>query len=229
MGCFQAPEFSEIPKIKFHSLIYYDSITARQDALVLKFDFEDGDGNLGLRETETFVPYHSFDLIIDSRDSIVTYSDTEVVPPLFTVDFTGRVRPFDDVDNRPLFNNCDYHIAGDTFYISKNEFHENLHLTFEVKKNGQYSEIDFPSKFGNVDCSSINLNGRFGIFEEDNLGEPLTGTISYEMSYAINPFPIVFLRDTIRVSFYIYDRDLNKSNVVISPDFTLPSITEEIE
>ncbi len=227
-GCFEAPEFSEVPKIKFNSLVFNDSISSRTDALILKFDFEDGDGNIGLFPTETFVPFHPFNFVIDSRDSLVTYSDISVLPPLYTVDFSGRVQLFSQEDNRPFFNCSDYQLTNsDTIYIQKNEFHNNLHIAFERKRNGVYSEIDFGSEFSNSNCSETNFDGRIIVFEEDNLGEPLTGTISYSMNSV--GFPIIFRNDTARLTLYIYDRDLNKSNVIQTPDFTLPSITVEIE
>jgi len=229
-GCFEPPEFSDIPKIGFNNLTFVDSTSTGRDALVLEFDFEDGDGNIGLRpnDRDRSFPYNAFNVIVDSRDSLVTYSDDQVTPPFFAVDDAGGVTFFSETDNRPLFD-CNQYVVTDvdTFFIQKNEFHNNIHIVFERKRNGEYTETSFESEFGSSSCDETDLDGRIIIFDESSLGQPLTGTISYSMNSL--GFPSLFRNDTIRISFYIYDRALNKSNTVFSPDFTLPDITVEAD
>ncbi len=227
-GCFPPPEFPDVPNIRFSSLQYIDYETAR-DSMVLKFEFEDGDGDIGLTADEIRTPYHPFNIVIDSRDSVVRYADPDVVPPLYLVDPLGNVTPFSETDNRPPFNCSSYQVGNftdigtDTFYIQKNPYHNNLHIQFLRKKNGAYTKIDFASEFGNASCDVVDFNGRIPIFDRENIGRSLSGTISYAMLSA--GFPIILRSDTFKVKFYIYDRDLNKSNEVESPDLTLSKIT----
>lgn len=226
-GCFTPPEFSSIPNIEFNDLRYM-SYAADRDSMILVFNFEDGDGDIGLGSEETYTPYHPVNYVVDSRDSLVTYSDTSVVLPLFLADPRGATSFFSEEDNRPLYNCSNYQVLdyrgeSDTFYIQKNEYHNNLHIEFQRKRNNQYTRIDFASEFGNTSCDVVVFNGRIPIFDMDNLGRSLNGSISYAMLSA--GFPIVLRQDTFRLKFYIYDRELNKSNEVLSPDLTLREVT----
>lgn len=226
-GCFEPPEFSETPKIAFNSLRFVDYEVDR-DSMILSFDFEDGDGDIGLTEQELYVPFHPFDYVIDSRDSLVTFSDPDVQPPLYTIsginDPTAELLSEEDI--RPPYNCKDYQVSlDDTLFIRKNVYHNNLHIDFLRKRGGNYEVINFAETFGNSNCSEVDFNGRIPIFDVDNLGRSLSGTINYSM-FSIG-FPIVLRRDTFKVRFFIYDRALNASNVVESPDLTLQMITDE--
>lgn len=238
-GCFDPPEFSEIPYIEYESLRFVeipadyvipDGGTRPVDSLVLSFSIEDGDGDVGLRDNESFTPYHSFNLIIDSRDSLVTYTG-DFEPPFYTIDPLGTRKPFSEEDNRPGYNCTNYIISSfsdlgvgqDTFYIQQNEFHYNLHVTILRKRNGTYSPVNYAEASGNADCALASFNGRIPIFEEDNIGRTLKGNISYSMRSSGHK--IVLARDTFKIRFYMYDRALHPSNVVETPDFTLPDIS----
>ncbi len=267
-SCFEPPEFSDIPNVTFHSLTYLN-YEAGSDSMILVFDFEDGDGDIGLRsgDEDTYSPYHPFYYVldyyedydvedaeclygttrtrrvnidgkekitydgevVDSLYKLVSYSDDEITPPLFLVDDSGTLYDFSDIDNRPIYNCANYDefqtvcFGTDTFYIEKNEYHNNFHIEFQRKRNGVYSKIDFASEFGNTSCDVVDFNGRIPLFDEDNVGRSISGSIDYAMQSA--GFPIVLRQDTFRIKFYIYDRALNKSNEVISPDLTLREIT----
>ena len=232
-ACFDPPTFPEIPVIEFNSLEYIDN-ELTVDSLMLRFDFEDGDGDIGLNSEDLLTPYHPFNIIVDSEDTIVTLNTESVVPPLYEVDPRGTRRLFSETDNRPVFNCNDYQITTydffglggddlDTFYISKNEFHNNMHIDFYKKQNGQYSLVNFSSQFNDAQC--INWDGRIPVFDSENLGKSINGTISYAL--ISSGFPIVLRNDTFKLEFYIYDRQLNKSNVVETRDFTLPDITRD--
>jgi len=206
----------------------YKSYKSGSDSMVLTFNFEDGDGDIGLSSTQTYYPYQPFNVVVDSRDTLVTYSATDIVPPLYLVDPTtgGNRTLFSDNDNRPPYNCKDYLIqSSDTFYIQKNPYHNNFHIQYQRKRNGVYTKIDFASEFGNTNCDVVDFNGRIPVFDPENIGNTLTGSISYAMISA--GFPIVLRQDTFRVVFYIYDQALNESNIVNSPDMTLKKITIE--
>lgn len=229
-ACYPTPEFSNVPVIRNHSLKFI-SYENDRDSLILKFNFEDGDGDIGLDADELNPPYHPFNFIFDSTDTLVYYSDRKhkAVPPFYTVDTDGNVGFFSNTDDRPPYNCSDYYIqessngTSDTFYIQTNEFHNNFHIDFLRKRNGVYTPIDFAAEFGNTSCDVVNFNGRIPIFNSENLGRSLSGTISYSMFSA--GFPIILRQDTFKLRYYIYDRALNVSNESETPDFTLKDIT----
>lgn len=228
-GCFEPPDFSPIPDIEFRSLRYIEYEDA-SDSMLLQFDFQDGDGDIGLRDEDANYPFHSNNLIIDSRDSIVTYSNN-VVPPFYTAPwvhpyyFVDLKEPFSEGDSRPAYNNCDYFIdpslTDDTLFIQKNEFANNFHIDFLERKNGVYSKVFFSSST----CDIVDFNGRIPIFDSEHNGKSLTGTITY--SLFSRGFKTILTPDTFKVQFYIYDRALNKSNVVESPEFLFQDIVEK--
>ncbi len=228
-GCFDPPEYSEIPHIEFEKLELFEGSDEERtsDSLLLTFSIQDGDGNVGINESESFVPYHSYNIIVDSNDSLVTYTG-DFDPPFYSVNPAGAVELFSNEDNRPVYNCTNYLIANtstdvrDTFYIELNEYHHNLHVDILKKRNGEYSLMDYGEAFGSSDCALNNFNGRVPVFDEENIGRSLKGSIGYAMLSAGHK--IVLSRDTFMVRFYLYDRALNQSNVVETPDFTLSDV-----
>lgn len=234
-GCFDAPPLPDQPYIEFKSLKFIDYTSSLVgDSMLLKFEFEDGDGNIGLPLNYSKEPFHAFNVVVDSENTIVTLSDTSVVPPFYLKAFLtdGEIRLsdlryfFDSTDNRPEFNDCDYYVGDqypnllvDTTYIQKNESFNNFHIEFLKKTNGDYNLINFSEEFN--DC--ISLDGRIPIFDSENNGKPLTGTITYRL-YS-KGFGVVLKADTFKVRFYLVDFQLNRSNTAESPDLTLPDIT----
>lgn len=226
-ACYPTPDFSDTPAIKYNSLKYINYENDR-DSLILKFNFEDGDGDIGLDAEDLNPPYHVYNTIIDSNDTLVTYSN-EIVPPLYAVDPLKRRQLFSNVDNRTPYNCSDYYITeevngnSDTLFIQINQYHYNFHIDFLRKRNGVYTPIDFAEEFGNTNCDVVSFNGRIPVFNEENLGKSLSGSFSYAMFSA--GFPIILRQDTFKLKFYIYDLALNKSNEAETPDFTLKDIT----
>lgn len=229
-ACFDPPEFENEPKIRFRSLQYIDypdRTEGARDSLILRFEFEDGDGNIGLDDRFTFFPFHSDDLVIDSQDSLVRYSNA-VVPPLYLVDPDGISEPrlFSDTDNRPAYNDCDYMIVGnDTLYKRRNEYSRNFHIDFYRKRDGAYTRIDFQKFFGSGKCEQLTFDGRIPIFNPEGQGKAMTGTINYDMYSSL--WELALSTDTFKIEFLIFDRTLNASNVAVSPDLTLPDITSK--
>jgi hypothetical protein len=223
VGCFDPPDFSNVPEISFRSLRYIEYEDA-PDSMLLQFDFRDGNGDIGIDDDYFQYPFHRFNLIIDSRDSLVTISDPDVVPPFYVVDPAGQRELFSETDNRPPFNNCDYFfnadVIPDTLFIQENEFSNNFHIEFLERKNGQYSKVFF----SNSTCDVVDFDGRIPIFDSEHNGQSLTGTITYRL-YS-QGFPIILTPDTFKIRFYLYDRELNPSNVVESPEFLFQDILE---
>jgi len=233
-GCFDPPEFPSEPKINFSNIRFVE--TDRSDSLVLTFEFQDGDGDIGLRNEETAPPFHSKDYILDSDFTFVTFSGSGYDPPFYKInDYDDSPSPefYSDEDTRPtyncrnylydtlFFNNGDSILAvADTFYVVPNEFNKNIFIDIYRKINGQYININ-DAFSANINCPE-SFSARFPIFDVNNIGKALSGRISYAM--ISSGFGTVFRNDSIMIEFYIYDRALNKSNVARTPDFILEDI-----
>lgn len=228
-SCFEPDEFPETPLIEFKSLRYVD--TEGADSLQLSFRFEDGDGNIGLTNDvdDLFFPFHIYSIIVDANDTIVTINDTSRELPFFAVPVfiatqdgatfpvqAGPSELFSETDNRTSFNCDDYEIAGpDTIFVKRNELYHNFHIEFRKKTGGDYSTIDFAEIFQSDDCDVGNFNGRIPWYDPNGR----EGIITYSILSQL--FRLSFLDDTIQIRFWLYDRDENRSNVEVSPDFVL--------
>ncbi|MFT6867406.1 MAG: hypothetical protein ACJA08_002248 [Cyclobacteriaceae bacterium] len=229
ISCLDSPEISDIPTIKFKKLEFVDVLEGA-DSLKLTFDFEDGNGDIGLQVGETYSPFQPFFYIIyyDSAKADyenVTISDTLAVPPFYAVDEDGFGFLFSETDNRSMFNCSDYYFESnlaDTFFVFRNEYHSNMYLKFFRKENGSYSETSIAEYFNISDCNAVVENLRIPIFDYEKFGNPTVGNITY--TYLSNGIGLFLASDTFKLQFYIYDRQLNKSNVVDSPDFLLSDV-----
>lgn len=232
-SCFDTVEFPDSPQIEFESINYVD--TDGVDSLILKFSFEDGDSNIGLsNNTEDLLfPYQIYDVVLDVDDDIVTISSDTVNFPIFTApvfisDFNGEILRQIDLSNRqllseddirPVYNCQDYEIVeGDTVYVVRNEFHHNFHIEFQQKVGDEYFAIDFREIFNSDDCTLGNFNGRIPLFDPNGK----EGVITYSM--LSQAFRLAFLDNTIRLKFYVIDRELNRSNEAFSSDFILSEL-----
>lgn len=232
IGCFDPPEFPVEPTISFER-IRYINVEGGSDSLILSFNFEDGDGDIGLNSNQSLAPFHSFNLVIDSRDSLVTFSDSNVQPPFFTADPLDNIVLFSESDNRPQFNCNEWFINGadedlffgdlpfDTIYVQPNVFNKNIYIDFFRKSQGEYTLIN--NELSPGDACTEDFDARIPVFDSDNVGRSLSGTINYAL--LSQGFPILFRNDTIKLEFFIYDQALNRSNVAETPDFVLANIT----
>ncbi len=227
-SCFDQPELSDVPYIEFKRLTYHE-LDVGTDSLVLTFSIEDGDGNVGLFPEDDYVPYHPYNVIIDNRDSIVRLVG-EFEPPYYSVDPNNNRALFSEVDNRPPYS-CEFYLdlgeeaenSGDrAAFIQQNPFHNNLNIDILKKISGEYEKVDYAAYIGTDDCSSSSFSARIPVFDEDNLGRTMKGEISYTMLSEGHKY--VLSRDTFKVRFSLYDRELNLSNVVETPDLTLPQV-----
>lgn len=227
-GCFDPPEFSEIPEIKYKSIRFVE-VEGSLDTLLLSFEFQDGDGDLGLLPAIDFPPYQSIWEIKDSDDEFVFFGEPvdSVALPLFVVN------PWDP-DQRQLYSNTytplpyncnDWLIRPepfmDTVLVVENEFNKNIRIDIFRKVAGEFVFINDQLSAG--DCQE-DFDARIPIFDLDNVIEqrPISGVINYAM--LSQAFPIVFRNDTIKMEFYIYDLSLNQSNIAETPEFVLNDI-----
>ncbi|GAB4239053.1 MAG: hypothetical protein Tsb0034_15030 [Ekhidna sp.] len=233
-GCFEEEVFSDVPRIEFQDIRYVD--TQSVDSLILSFSFEDEGADIGLNATfdDLLQPYQVYDLIIDANDSAITINQDNLALPLFRAPvlidqqegelayfyFPENKVPFAQEDNRPAYD-CDFYeiIDSDTFFIQRNEFHNNFHIEFERKRGSAFAPLDFNQVFNSSDCTLGQFDGRIPYYDPEGKSG------NYEYAMISQAFRLAFLDDSIRVRFYVYDRALNKSNEVVSPPFLLKDIT----
>ena len=91
-------------------------------------------------------------------------------------------------------------------------YFNNFIANLQVKRGDIYVPYPFP-------VSSLNLNGRFPRLSPDDKNEALEGEIKYTLTNFSND--IFDPRDTVRFEIFIYDRAMNKSNIVYSDDIVL--------
>jgi len=244
ISCFESEDFPSVPQIQFESVRYVDD-TAGVDSLVLSFSFQDGDGDVGLSAVDILPPFQIYDFVVDAEDDVVTFNQESVQLPLFRAPaFLDESRTacgslfcyfppavgdpvFSETDNRPPYSCLDYEIFSDdednsdTLYVVRNEFHSNFHVDFLKKSfnESEFAVIDFQETFNSDDCTLGNFDGRIPFFDPNGN----EGVISYAMLSQV--FRLTFLDDSIKLRFYIYDRELNKSNTVESNAFVLSQLS----
>lgn len=217
-GCFDPPEFSDVPEIKYKSLRFVE-VENTVDTLELSFEFQDGNGDIGLDSEDVLPPFHSLNEIRDSDDSLVFFNNPGGVrPPLFAVNPFDRNdrKLFSETYNPPPYNERDWFTRlafGDTVLVTENEFGKNIRIDLLRKVRGQYTLIN--------EELLEDFDSRIPVFDQENLTQrrALSGTINYAMQS--QAFPLFFRNDTIKLRFFIYDRALNKSNVEETPEFVL--------
>lgn len=146
-SCVKQEEFSDIPAITNRPFVLMFDTGQFAIKGVLSFNFQDGDGDIGLNPGDTFVPY-----------------------------------------NR----------GGDYYY--------NLVIRYFEKRDSVYVEVVLDPPF----------SARIPVLNPDYPGKAIKGFISDTLT--MDPAPDF---DTVRFEFFIYDRALNMSNVLISPDIPL--------
>jgi len=146
-SCIKQEEFSDIPEISYRQ--FETVFDTGQFAVrgILTFDFQDGNGDIGLDPGDTFAPYDR---------------------------------------------------GGDYYY--------NLVIRYFEKRDSVYVEVVLEPPF----------SARIPVLNPDYPGKAIKGFIADTM--AMNPAPAY---DTIRLEFFIYDRALNMSNVLTTPDIVL--------
>lgn len=115
------------------------------------------------------------------------------------------------------------HVLLDTFAIRPNPYHYNIKVDFLIKEidvNGQEKFVLFNWK--NSCGFGSDFAARFPILSDND--SPLEGTLRYGMGTV--GFHPLFDGKTLKLRIRIWDRSLNASNVVETPQFTLQDIME---
>lgn len=200
-SCYEAPELPEKPKIAFKNIIFKE-LPDGKDSLILSINFEDGNGNLGLRPDEDDGKYARFIIPTDEMGNYIPYR-CDTCPPY-------------NCNTYEYFETLGEDTIKDTIYAKTNPNHNNIFVDYYIKRNGVFEKYQFPG------C--INFDGRFPALNSDEQDRPLEGSLSYGMSSSA--FRILFLNDTLQLRVQIQDREFNRSNVVETPPFTLEDITQ---
>lgn len=182
----------------------------------------------------------SGDLVFPRTRKKAAYSG--VVPPFthpyFCTDFVRRSILIELADSAALdkiaktqsitqvkYSNIDFLELTDTLYFQPNPDHYNIEVDFFVKNGNDYVEYDW-RKDG---CDRITYTGqsfdaRFPMFT-DKEGSTLEGNLKYGM-YSLG-FKEIFGNKTLRLEITIKDRARNKSNKIVTKDFTLLEILKK--
>lgn len=232
-SCSEDSNVSNIPAITFESLEFRKSNSGfDQDSLTLSINFIDGNGDLGLSNDENDYPYHPYNAIIDQEFNWITIGSNNIEPPLYVYEPNGSYYLFSNEDNRPNFN-CENYIIDtvnstnklDTFYIQKNENNKNIFIEFYKKDNNEFTIIDWKRIFDQEYGCGIDFDSRFPPLNVANSSQVLSGKLRYSMvSYG---FEMILKNDIFKLKIHIKDRELNTSNIIETPEFTLEEISVE--
>ncbi|SIT11292.1 hypothetical protein [Belliella pelovolcani] len=205
VACITPPDnFPSVPEIVFEKLEFVN--TSGADSLMVTIGFRDAEGDIGLNPTDINPPFNAINFIRDAGGSVITYSQRPPGAPNYN--------PLDWAIN-PTINN---QVFRDTVWVEQNPDHNNIFVKFFIKRNGVFQEFRWedPPFF-------TTFNGRFPRILPDNRTQAVEGSIRYNMlSFG---WESIFRNDTLRIDVQIQDRQLNKSNVVSSPELTLNQIT----
>lgn len=209
ISCHERPTFPSTPSISFSDYYFREIADYPLDSLIIKVNFEDGDGDLGLESTETSPPYHLLDIIVTNGDTL-KYGDNDTLPPYNCVDY--------EILRKESSVNGSLVVTADTLYVIRNPNYFNFFLTFLVKQaDGSFREFN-PALDRN--CAPP-YNGRFFILNTEYDIRPLTGELQYTL---VSGFRLLFRNDIIKLRVQIQDRSLNKSQILETEEFNISEI-----
>lgn len=249
-SCQEPDPFPATPQIQFNNLQYVELIeNGNPDSLILYFDFQDGDGNLGIEGDENYPPYQDYNFYFDANNQLITYNQSEVELPITIYDpgkdaivtINEDIRPsYDCINYEILYINYEdrtYLLPGvdpeeidpniyeqDTIFLERNPFRNNIEVEYYRKRgNENYEEIDWRYLTSEYGCG-ISFDGRFPILDFESAAESasLEGTIKYAM--VSTGFRTVIRKDTFNIKFRIMDRSRNRSEYAETGDVTLDQL-----
>jgi hypothetical protein len=236
ISCFNPPEYPVVPEIEFNSIQFVDTPDPAgqliADTLVLKVDFTDGDGDIGLSDADDILSaataQYAERFYFDNKgiayavqdpsqldNTFLRYSSRKASPFDTLPPFT---KPYDCINWKILYNTTGTtSVPTDTLYFQLNPDHYNIFVDFLISDGASYQEYDFRKEY----CTTYD--GRLPILSKDVSQEnPLEGTIRYAMTGT--GFKLIFGNKTIKLRIQIQDRKLNKSNIVETAPFSLNDI-----
>lgn len=205
LSCQPAPEFSNEPRISFSRLEIREIAGSSFDSLIVFINIQDGNGDLGLRDTETFFPFHPYAIFIDpiTRDTL-KYRSNDTLPE------------FNCEDYEIIRRNTSAGPRNDTIFVIRNPNHFNFFLDFLVEENGVFRLYNWARER----CTP-NFHGRFPLLSD----RPGQRPIEAELRYGIRGgFRLLFRNNALKLRISIKDRDLNQSNIVETEPFMINDI-----
>lgn len=244
LGCNRPPDLPDAPVISFNDIsfevttIFIGSVPIETTTLKLTFNVADGDGDIGLDGAESGAPYNEFSFVTNPDGSIVEFGERPEDPPFTCLNYL--IEAPQGVPDDATFDYNDDGDTSDTLRVNFNENRHNIFVDFMVKQpDGSFVESDVrawpPGSDNEVTfCNSETFDGRIPCLSAEDepcdfvrsTDRPIEGTITYDM--LSSGFLPVFRAETIKLVFYIQDRNLNKSNIVETPEFTLQDIRVDV-
>lgn len=250
-SCFDPPEFPIVPEIRFESIEFVDipdpsPFEVATDSLVLQLSFRDGDGDLGIKASESFPPFNDrwyslkepFDCDGHPQTKESRCHELRLEELSKYVNYKLKRVPQNGSDTLKAFEkpyNCtNWEVVRDrtgkvvdTVYFQLNPHYNNIFVEFQMKESSSscsnppcFSVFDWSNYLNYPSCELQGFNGRFPYLNTQELGEtPLAGIIKYSMPSPF--FKTIFGARTLRLRVYIEDRSQNRSNEIITPEFTL--------
>jgi len=214
LSCHDRPNLPVTPSISLNEFYFREIQNTSgganlQDSVVIKIQFEDGDGDLGLTATETNPPFNLYDVVLVGSDTL-KYGDNDTLPEYNCFNY--------EILNKTISQGDSLVVESDTIYVIRNPNHFNFFLTFFVEeRDGNFVEYNTYD----VLCAPP-FHGRFFILNTAGDIRPLTGELQYGF---ISSFRLLFRNyNSIKMRIAIQDFRLNRSNTIETEAFRVDEI-----
>ena len=217
-GCFEAPNFSNIPRISFENIQFKEG-NSLFDSLIISIHYEDGNGDLGLDDNFTdgdFIAGHYY--TFNDKDPISIKDEGR---PINIEGFEGSEvppyeRPYSCVNwiEKPNINGT---VIQDTLFFVPNINQFNILISFLYRdknssENTPFQEFDWVGSEELPSCGSP-INGRFPVLKDPSeSAAPLEGMLRYGFVFA-GLIPLFKDRE-LKLKVSIKDRALQESNTI---------------
>jgi hypothetical protein len=194
-ACFDPPEFSKIPKIKYSNIYFGDVAFPGQDSLQLTISFQDGDGNLGLNQQEDGPPFNPYDFFVD--DSVNVFNvfqldDEDITPEMRLTRKLSKKKGIDIPEFVDPFDCENYRV--DTLYVPAVEAFENLYKrgiypykTFTIQTtDGPYTGV-VDTFYVESNPNHYNIEVQFFVKDPQHPNADEEGF--YEFTFPKDPWP----------------------------------------
>lgn len=211
IACNQKPTFPVTPTIQLSEYYFQEIDNLSLDSLVIKIQFEDGDGDLGLASNETNPPYQLLDPVTTGPPNFDTlrFGDPGT-PPYDCVEY--------EIIRKETSVNDSLVVTADTIQVDRNPNHFNFYLDFLIKEDDGSFRVFNPALERN--CAP-SYHGRYFILNTARDVRPLEGELQYSL---LSGFKLLFRNEIIKLRIQILDRALNKSNIIETEEFNINDI-----
>ncbi|HEY3406388.1 MAG TPA: hypothetical protein VGK59_23530 [Ohtaekwangia sp.] len=111
------------------------------------------------------------------------------------------------------------YVVEESFYTEKNPNHFNIFVDWLVYDPGIGDYVEYNWEESSLECAA-SFDGRFPVISQTDT--PLEGVIRYSMKS--NGFLIILGFSKFKLRIRIQDTDLNSSNIIETPEYTLQDI-----